>query len=736
MVKKKYFVTGMSCGACSARVQEQVSKLDGVSAVQVNLLTGTMQLEMDESKLDDEYVKQAVENAGYGIGEEYKKDDGKAELHRQEKSLKFRVFSSVILLVPLIYLNMAHMISHSLHVGTPLTNGLIQLALLIPILILNRKYFIDGFNGFMNRNPNMDTLVAMGALFSTLYGFYDLYYIINGKEHYHLYFESAAMILTMITLGKYLESRAKKKTTAALERLMDLAPKMVAIETDEGERLIKAEDLKVGDILVIRPGQIIGADGVIVDGSSTIDTSNITGEGIPVDVEVGSKVISATINLTGFIRVRAEKTFEDSAINQIIKLVEEASSTKAPIAKLADKISGKFVGAVILIATLTFAVWMAVGKDFAFALNCAISVLVISCPCALGLATPVAIMVGTGKGAEKGLLIKNGEALETLHKITAVVLDKTGTITQGKPQVTDFINLSGYDDDYLKSVAGALELPSEHPLGKAIAKEYEKMTDGYHIEDFKMVIGKGAEGNLVDKKYFVGNKKYILESISDTEYSHIEEQMYALQNQGKTAVLLADEKSVLAIIGLADLEKESSRIAIDELHKRGVKVTMLTGDSKATGEAIGKRLGIENVIAEVMPQDKAKVVENLANSGEIVAMVGDGSNDGPALISAHVGIAIGAGTDVAIESADVVLINDSLQDVVMALDLSKAVITNIKQNLFWAFFYNVVLIQVAAGVLYPFFGILLNPMMGAAAMSMSSVCVVLNALRLKFFGYK
>lgn len=756
MIKEKFVVTGMSCAACSSRVEKVVSKLEGVNTVSVNLLTGAMNVEYDENSLDREAIVQAVVKAGYGAksedednekGDASKRKDnsaagknGRASKFAEDEtaSMESRLLISFGLLIILMYFSMGHMISHSLPTGLPLANSLAQFILLIPIIYLNRKYFVNGLPALFRGSPNMDSLVAMGAVISTIYGIYTMFRMIYGLEAGHIYFESAAMILTLITLGKYLETKSKGKTISAIEKLMDLAPKTVIVLRGDEEKSIPAEELVVGDILLIRPGQIIGADGVILEGSTTVDQAAVTGESIPVDMSEGDHVIAATINLSGFIKIRAEKAYADLAINQIIALVEEASSSKAPIAKIADKVAGIFVPVVIGISIITFIIWILAGAQVDFALNCAVSVLVISCPCALGLATPVAIMVGTGKGAENGVLIKSGEALETLHLVDTVVMDKTGTITEGKPQVTDVIADFQDEDraDLLKKVALSLELGSEHPLGQAMVTTLR--SDGIEpleVENFRAVFGKGVQGSINATLYFAGNYKYFQENFRGDEgiLPRALKTLEEMAEAGKTPVLFFSRDELLGIIAMADVEKPTSKAAISKFVNQGIEVVMLTGDNERTGKAIANRLGISRVVADVMPQDKEREILRLQMEGKKVAMIGDGINDGPALVRADVGIAIGAGTDVAIESADVVLMKSDISDGVKALELSKAVIRNIKENLFWAFFYNSILIPVAAGVLFPSFGIVLNPMMGAAAMSMSSVCVVMNALRLKFF---
>ncbi len=772
--KEKYNVTGMTCGACSARVEKAVKKLPGTEDVQVNLLTGSMLLKRDEDLISTEEIEKAVEKAGYeatleskeskGLSEgrksvagdgpydnrnsdalEKSRDEGIGSIHRKEAKRKGRNFKwSLLFLLPLMYFSMGPMMGHmfgsifgveiDLPTGSELANTFSQFILLLPILYLNREYFVKGIPVLFRGNPNMDSLIALGSAVSTAYGIYGMYAMIYGEVGHHIYFESAGMILTLITMGKYLEARSKGKTTDAIERLMNLAPKMVLVEKDGVEKEIPLENLRVGDVMVIKPGHVIGADGVVLSGESWVEQSAITGESVPVPKKAGDEVISATMNQNSFLKVRAEKVGEDSTINQIIALVNEASASKAPIAQMADKIAGIFVPAVILIALITFGIWVIATGDVSMAVNCGISVLVISCPCALGLATPVAIMVGTGKGAEEGILIRGGEALERLHSVDAVLMDKTGTITEGKPKVTDIVAIRLSEGELLETAA-ALEQGSEHPLGAAILYHRNERQPGGElpdVEDFHAYFGKGVKGRILGRMVYGGNRALIDDMglrIDEAVAGKIRE----FAKEGKTPMIFADDEGVLGIISVADVAKPDSEKAIELFEKSGVEVVMLTGDNKVTGEAVARNLGIDRVVAEVMPQDKEAEIRKMMELGKKVAMIGDGINDGPALARADVGIAIGAGTDVAIESADVVLINNRLTDAFAAFKLSKAVITNIKENLFWAFIYNVILIPVAAGALYPLWGVVLNPMMGAAAMSLSSFCVVMNSLRLRLF---
>lgn len=764
-MKEKFDVTGMSCSACSSHVEKSVSKLEGVHAVSVNLLTNSMQVEYDETKLGTENIIEAVEHAGYGASV---KNEAKAAAKTGEtedavsiqqkniKNMKIRLIVSVIFLIPLMYVSMGHMIYNALGVPMPPVtmkffhgseNAVIyaftQFLLLLPILFANQKYFRNGFATLARRSPNMDSLIAMGATAATVYGIFAIYRIGWGfstgnmelvhQYSHDLYFESAGTILTLITVGKYLETKSKGKTSEAITKLMNLAPKTVTVVRDGKEQVIDAADVVQGDIFVIKPGESVAVDGVIVEGKSSFDESAITGESIPVLKQEGDKVISASINKAGLIHARATRVGKDTTIAQIISLVEEASSSKAPIARLADKIAGVFVPTVIGIAIVTFIVWLASGADFEFAMSCGIAVLVISCPCALGLATPVAIMVGTGKGAENGILIKSGEALETAHIVDTVVMDKTGTITYGNPVVTDIRTYAGISENDLLKAAGSLEKGSEHPLAEAIVSDCEKKNIILEkVNDFEALFGKGIKGRLSSGKlYYAGNEK-LMDEAHIAISSEIKKEIEQFAKQGKTPLLFADETQIIGMIAVADVVKPTSREAVKQFKEYGIHVIMLTGDNEVTAQAIKDQVGIDEVIAGVLPTQKEEKISALKNSGHKVAMIGDGINDAPALASADVGIAIGAGTDVAIESADIVLMKNDLLDAVGAIRLSKAVIRNIKENLFWAFFYNSIGIPLAAGLLYPIWGLKLNPMFGAAAMSLSSVCVVSNALRLRW----
>lgn len=765
-MKEKFDVTGMTCSACSSRVEKCVSKLEGVEEVTVNLLTNSMQVKYDENVLEEQGIIDAVVHAGYGasparessgfaggskgtaVGQAQRQqgENGKNPVQEHLEYMKKRTFWSFVFLIPLMYVSMGHMI------GAPLPGflhgtvnavafAMTQFLLCLPVLYINRGYFTKGFSTLLHGAPNMDTLIAVGSAASLVYGIFAIYRMGYGlgvqdmelvERYLHdLYFESAVMILALINIGKYLEARSKGKTSQAIEKLMDMAPKTAFVERDGMVLEIPAEEILPGDVLQVKPGSSVPADGVILEGSTSVDQAAITGESIPVQKNPGDSVIAATMNKAGFFRMKATKVGKDTTFAQIIRLVEDASASKAPIAKMADKIAGVFVPVVMAIALITGIAWVIAGAEFEFALSCAISVLVISCPCALGLATPVAIMVGTGKGAENGILIKSGEALEVIHNIQSVVLDKTGTITQGTPEVTD-IQAFGMEKQELLKIAGALEKKSEHPLAEAVLKKAEE--EGIllpEVQEFQAVPGKGIQGKIQGIQYYAGNLKFMEERQIDT--SKVEKQVERLAEEGKTPLIFATEEQVLGILAAADLVKPTSAQAIRELKKLGIQVIMLTGDNERTAKAIQKQLDLDTVIAEVLPQDKEREVAKLQAEGKTVAMVGDGVNDAPALARADVGIAIGAGTDVAIESADIVLMKNDLLDVVTAVGLSKAVIRNIKENLFWAFFYNACGIPLAAGLLYPVFGLKLSPMFGAAAMSLSSLFVVSNALRLRFF---
>ena len=741
---EKFNVTGMTCSACSAHVEKSVKKLNGVKSVNVNLLQNNMHVDFDETAVSVDDIINAVVSGGYGAsvaGKEQEKKDNKID--NEISNMKFRLIVSLVCLVPLMYISMGHMwgwpflsVFHGAENG--ITFALTQMLLTLPIMYVNRKYYITGFKTLFHGAPNMDSLIAIGSGAAFVYGIIAIYCIGYGlghgdKEFAHsymmnLYFESAAMILALITLGKFLESRAKGKTSQAIEKLIDLSPKTAVVIRDGKEVTVGVDDVRIGEIVVVKAGQSVPLDGVIVEGNGAIDESAITGESIAVEKNVGDKVIGATINKSGYFKFKVEKIGEDTALSQIIHLVEEASASKAPIAKLADKVSGIFVPVVISIAVITIIVWLLLGKGVSFALSMGISVLVISCPCALGLATPTAIMVGTGKGAQYGILTKSAESLETAHQVDTVVLDKTGTITEGKPSVTDIAPV-GISDKELLQIAASIEYLSEHPLAKAIVEKADGL-EFSDVADFEQIVGQGVKGNVDGKKVLAGNYKMMREN--NIEVS--EDEIFA--NDGKTSLYFAVDNKFVGIIAVADTIKETSRQAIEDMRNMGLDVIMLTGDNAVTANAIKNKLPLSSAVAEVLPSDKEEVVRKLQQSGHKVAMVGDGINDAPALTRADVGIAIGAGTDIAIESADIVLMKSDLQDVVTSIELSHSVIKNIKENLFWAFFYNALGIPIAAGVLYGIAGLKLNPMIAALAMSFSSVFVVSNALRLRFFKPK
>lgn len=757
MKDQKFKVSGMTCSACVAHVEKSVGKLDGVEKVNVNLFNNTMQVTYNTEVVNESNIIKAVEAGGYGAeieSNETKQPGSQAQkvdpVGEELKEMKRRLIISFIFAVPLFYISMGHMMGWpflgSFH-GTEnaLTFAFTQFLLALPVVIVNSKYYKVGFRAFMKRASNMDTLIAIGSSAALIYGVYAIYKISYGLGHgdlelvhqysMDLYFESAAVILALITLGKFLETRAKGKTSEAIKKLMDLAPKTAIVVRGNEEIEIPVEEVVVGDIIRVKPGQSIPVDGVIVEGSSSVDEAMLTGESIPVEKVVGDKVIGASMNKTGTFKFRAVHVGSDTTLSQIIKLVEDASGSKAPIAKLADKISSVFVPAVITIAIVATLIWLVLGAPFEFALSIGISVLVISCPCALGLATPTAIMVATGKGAEHGILIKSAEALETLHKVDRIVLDKTGTITEGKPRVTDIIVGQGLGENEFLTLAASVEKQSEHPLAEAIVVEANKRgLTLKEVSEFNALVGQGLEAVVEDTRIYIGNAKLMIEKgISINTY---ETETNRLATEGKTPLYFGNDKGILGIIAVADTVKPTSAAAIQEMEQMGIEVIMLTGDNKKTAEAIKNQLGLTKVIAEVLPQDKEQEIRKLQEEGHTVAMVGDGINDAPALARADVGIAIGAGTDVAIESADVVLIKSDLLDAVSAVALSHATIKNIKQNLFWAFFYNVIGIPLAAGVFYSLLGWKLNPMFAAAAMSLSSVTVVGNALRLKLFKPK
>jgi len=741
----QYNVTGMSCAACSARVEKAVNAVDGVTSCAVSLLTNSMGVDGTAAPSD---IIAAVEAAGYGASlKDGKKTGAVADdeplKDTETPKIRNRLIASIVFLLPLMYISMGHMMwgwkLPSFMNGNHVAMGLAEMLFAIIIMVINQKFFINGFKGIIHKSPNMDTLVALGSGASFAYSTYALFAMTVAQAAGDMqkamsymdefYFESAAMILTLITVGKMLEAHSKGKTTDALKGLMSLTPKTVNVIVDGIEKILPVEQVKKGDIFVVRPGESIPVDAVIIDGSTAVDESALTGESIPVDKVQGDTVSAATINQSGFIKCEASRVGEDTTLSQIIKMVSDAAATKAPIAKIADKVSGVFVPAVICIAVVTFIVWIAVGKSFGFSLARAISVLVISCPCALGLATPVAVMVGNGKGAKNGILFKTAASLEETGRIQIVALDKTGTITQGKPRVTDIIPL-GCTEEELMTVACSLESNSEHPLAKAIMEEYGAKNNvaAMPVSNFKAIAGNGLSANMGDDELIGGAFKFISSKI-DNMPSDVGQKANELASQGKTPMLFMKNNKLLGIIAVADVIKEDSPAAVAELQKMGIKVVMLTGDNHRTAEVIGKQVGVDAVISDVLPDGKEGVIRRLMEYGK-VAMVGDGINDAPALTRADIGIAIDAGTDIAIDAADVVLMNSRLSDVPTAIRLSRKTLTNIHENLFWAFIYNVIGIPLAAGCWIPLTGWTLNPMFGAAAMSLSSFCVVTNALRL------
>lgn len=738
-------IKGMTCAACAGAIEKTVGKIDGVTNVRVNLATEKLSCEIDSSKTNKAAVRQGVEKAGYAWEEIENKntvDEDKARKEKEIKVLWTKFIVAAVFTVPLLYVAMGHMIPgvklplpqfiDPMH--NPVNFALLQIGLTIPILIAGYRFYTVGFKALWLRSPNMDSLIAMGTTAACLYSLYSTVQIIQGNHHFieGLYFETAGVIITLILLGKSLEAVSKGKTSEAIKKLMGLAPKTAIIIKDNQEIETPIDEVLVGDIVLAKPGSKIPVDGLVEEGNSSIDESMLTGESIPVEKKKGDKVFAASINKNGMLKFKATKVGSDTALAQIIKLVEEAQSTKAPIAKLADIVSGYFVPIVFLIALAAFVIWMLAGKDFVFSLTIFISVLVIACPCALGLATPTAIMVGTGKGAENGILIKSGEALEAAHQIQVIVFDKTGTITEGKPEVTDILTTDWIDSNKLLQLVASAEKGSEHLLGDAIVKEAEnKQLSFLVIEQFEALPGRGIKVQIEGKELLAGNLKLMTEeTISIEEFDEIGKR---LASEGKTPMFIAIDHKIAGIIAVADVIKESSISAITQLKKMGIEVAMITGDNSRTADAIAKQVGITRVLSEVLPQDKANEVKKIQSEGKKVAMVGDGINDAPALAQANIGIAIGSGTDVAIESADIVLMHSNLMDVPTAIQLSKSTIKNIKQNLFWAFAYNIAGIPLAAGVIYAFGGPLLNPVFAAAAMSLSSVSVLANALRLKRF---
>lgn len=762
MRKQKFAIAGMTCSACSSHIEKNIAKLSGMEQVSVNLLTNSMQTVYNEEICSEKIIIETVEKAGYGAYAVQAESEPKEERRKtgsdENREMKTRLIISIVFMLLLMLVSMHHMLFMWLHIPLPqifmqlfhgnenaLTFAFTQLLLTLPILYVNRKYFQNGGKALLHLSPNMDSLIAVGSGAALIYGIIAIYGIGYGLGHnnmalvsryaQNLYFESAGMILALITVGKYLEARSKGKTGEAITKLMDLSPKMAIRLSENGEEMsVPTEQLVIGDIFIVKPGANIPVDGIVLEGNSSVNEAAITGESIPIEKNPGDSVVAATANKAGRLICRAVKVGDDTTLAQIIRLVEEASASKAPIAKMADKVAGIFVPIVMGIALLTFCIWIYAGGSLEMAVSCAISVLVISCPCALGLATPVAIMVGTGVGARNGILIRSGDALQRAKEIQTVVLDKTGTITEGAPKVTDVVCYSKrLSEEQVIALAAAIEKPSEHPLSEAIVeKAKDQVLAIPKSTDFQAVFGKGVQAKVEKDLYLAGNLTFM----TDNDVMLTEGQknaMDAFAHQGKTPLLLAREKELLAIIAVADTIKATSEKAIAQLRQQGMDTIMLTGDNEQTAQAVKRALGIHQVIAEVLPEDKERQIRLLQQQGRVVAMIGDGINDAPALAAADVGIAIGAGTDVAIDSADIILMKSQLTDAITAIRLSKAVIRNIKQNLFWAFFYNTIGIPLAAGVLYPVFGITLNPMFGAAAMSLSSLFVVGNALRLRNF---
>lgn len=746
-VSAQFDIEGMSCASCSSAVEKSVSRLDGVKNVSVNLATEEMTLQYNPDIITKEDIINTVTDAGYSAIE---KSDNSGSIETKEKSKQdhvkimwHRFIYSAIFTVPLLYISMGHMMGLPLpSVLNPMHHpevfSMVQLVLTLPVIVIGWPFFSVGFKALVKRHPNMDSLVALGTSAATIYSLYGVFKVLNGDTNFamNLYFESAATILTLITLGKYFEAVSKGKTSEAIKTLINLAPKQASVLRDGVETSIPVEDVKVDDTVIVRPGEKIPVDGVIVSGNSSIDESMITGESIPIEKKTGDTVISASINKTGSFQFKATKVGKDTTLSQIIKLVEEAQGSKAPIAKLADKVSGVFVPIVIILAIVSGLLWYTLGQEsWVFALTITISVLVIACPCALGLATPTAIMVGTGKGAENGILIKSGEALETAHQLDTIVFDKTGTITEGKPVVTDILVFNQQSSEDILQLAASAEIHSEHPLGTAIVEKAKN--DGIsflEISDFLAIPGQGIKVSVEEKVYYIGNQRLMInQSIALNEKKSVVD---SFANEGKTPMYVADSSEIIGIIAVADPIKQSSVDAVSHLKSLGKQVVMLTGDNEKTAQAIAKEVGIEKVVSDVLPQDKAMQIEKLQKEGKKVAMVGDGINDAPALAQADIGIAIGTGTDVAIESADIVLMRENLNTVATAIELSDATMRNIKENLFWAFGYNILGIPVAMGILHLFGGPLLNPMIAGAAMSFSSVSVLLNALRLKRFKPK
>lgn len=740
VITEKFVVTGMTCAACAAHVEKAANSLDGVDSAAVNLMLGTLVCSYDADKVTPQAIISAVEASGYGAAPA---DEAKRDIRREQeasaRAMGRRLLWSVVCLVPLFYLSMGHMmglpVPAFMH-RQPLTAALVQLVLCVPILILNRAYFTVGFSRLFKGAPNMDSLVALGAAAGLVYSLIEMGLLAAGQVTGmpDLYFESAGMILTLVTVGKYLEERSKGKTTGAITALLALAPDVAVVRRSGTEVTVATDQIKAGETVIVRQGGRIPVDGTVVKGSGSVDESALTGESMPVEKTAGSKAVSATVLTSGYLEMTADRVGADTTLSQIIRLMEQAASTKAPISRLADKISAVFVPAVISIAVAAALLWAAAGgMGVRFCLSIGIAVLVISCPCALGLATPVAITVATGKAAEKGILIKSAASLELMGRVNTVVLDKTGTVTEGKPRVTDVLCAANVTEEELLCAAASLEKPSGHPLADAIVQEAERRSIPLcAVSDFAAVAGGGVQAVQDGKTLYAGNDRYMESIGADT--AALRAAAARLAAQGKTPLYFAEDRQLLGVIAVADVVKPDSAAAIAALRRSGCEVVLLTGDNQRTAEAIARQVGVDRVIAQVLPQDKARCIEDLQKAGRLVAMVGDGVNDAPALVTADVGLAIGAGTDVAIESANVVLMRSSLMDIVDAAALSRATLRNIRQNLFWAFFYNSIGIPVAAGVLYPALGITLNPMIAAAAMSLSSVCVVSNALRLR--GWK
>ena len=742
-MQEKFVVTGMTCAACSAHVEKAVSQLQGVDSVAVNLMLGSMLVDYDPAQVTAQAIVSAVENGGYGAkpAADAEKQDTRRAQEEALGRMRRRLVWSIVCLVPLFYISMGHMMGLPLPAfltRSHLTHALAQLVLCVPILILNRSYFTVGFSRMFRRSPNMDTLVALGAGAGLVYSLIEMGRLAAGQVSGmpELYFESAGMICALVTVGKYLEERSKGKTTDAISALLALAPDSAVVKRDGAEVTIPAEDIRKGDIVVVRQGGKIPVDGVVTAGGGSVDESAITGESLPVEKAVGDAVTSATVNQSGYLELEATRVGADTTLSQIVKLMEEASSSKAPISRLADRISGVFVPVVMAIAVLAALLWGLVGgMSVQFCLSVGIAVLVISCPCALGLATPVAIMVGTGKAAENGILIKSAQSLELMGRVDTVVLDKTGTVTQGKPRLTDCLAAPEVTEEELLCVAASVEQPSEHPLSRAVTEAAdERNIPLCDVADFTAVPGGGVQALLHNRTIYAGNAPYMQEK--GVDIAPFAPQAGRWADDGKTVLYFAEEGRLLGLIAVADTVKPDSAAAIAALKQRGCRVVLLTGDNARTANAIARQVGVDQVISQVLPQDKAACVARLQQESRLVAMVGDGVNDAPALVQADVGLAIGAGTDIAIESADIVLMKSSLADVASAAELSRAVLRNIRQNLFWAFFYNSVGIPVAAGVLYPSLHLLLNPMIAAACMSLSSVCVVSNALRLRLWKPK